>query len=71
MATPELETLDEICVLITGDDDAEFKNVKEPEQRVEIIRLALLAEQNETLDWISDHLKEVGQWFKNSKVYWP
>lgn len=69
--TPKAETLDAICVLITGDDEAKFDRVKAPEQRVEIVKMALAAEHNELLDAIDTSLSHVANWFEKSKVYWP
>lgn len=69
--TPKTETLDAICVLITGDDEAKFAHIDVPEQRVEVIRLATAAERNELLDRIDDSLATVANWFDKSKVYWP
>ncbi|QJD54427.1 hypothetical protein P9A28_gp41 [Sphingomonas phage Eidolon] len=69
--TPKTETLDAVCVLITGDDDAKFDRVKNPEQRVEIVKMALAAEHNELLDAIDTSLSHVGRWFELSRLYEP
>ena len=69
--TPKTETLDAICVLITGDEDAKFAQIDVPEQRVEVIRLAVAAERNELLDAIDTSLSHVGRWFELSRLYEP
>lgn len=69
--TPKTETLDAICVLITGDDEAKFDRVKDPANRVEIVKMALAAERNELLDAIDDRLAVVSNWFELSRLYEP
>lgn len=69
--TPKTETLDAVCVLLTGDDDAKFDRVKLPEQRLEIVKMALAAEHNELLDAIDTSLSHVGRWFELSRLYEP
>ncbi|QJD54485.1 hypothetical protein P9A30_gp43 [Sphingomonas phage Lucius] len=69
--TPKTETLDAICVLITGDDEAKFAHIDVPEQRLEVIRLAVAAERNELLDAIDTSLSHVGRWFELSRLYEP
>lgn len=69
--TPKTETLDAICVLITGDDEAKFDRVKAPERRVEIVKMALAAERNELLDDIDARLSHVSRWFELSRLYEP
>lgn len=69
--TPKTETLDAICVIITGDDEAKFDRVSDPANRVQIVTMALAAERNELLDAIDTSLSHVSNWFEKSKVYWP
>lgn len=71
MATPSVETLDAVCVLISGDDDAKFDRVTAPEQWLEIIKMALAAERNELLDDIDARLSHVSRWFELSRLYEP
>ena len=76
MTTPSNETLDAICVLITNDEEARFEHIDVPEQRLEVVRLALQAEandigdrMNEWLEAIDGDLDELRQWFKVSRPY--
>lgn len=71
MGTPSNETLDAICVLISGDEEASFSRVTAPEQRLEIIKMALAAERNELLDDIDARLSHVSRWFELSRLYEP
>lgn len=71
MGTPSNETLDAVCALITGDEDASFARVTAPEQRVAIINMALAAERNELLDDIDARLSHVSRWFELSRLYEP
>lgn len=69
MTTPSVETLDAICVLITGDEHAKFAQIDVPEQRVEVIKMAIGCELNEILDDIETDLDVLRQWFKVSRPY--
>lgn len=69
--SPKLETLDAVCVLITGDEEAKFEQIDVPEQRLEVIRLAAAFERNEILDAIDTSLSHVGRWFELSRLYEP
>lgn len=69
--SPKLETLDAVCVLITGDDEAKFEQIDVPEQRLEVIRLTAAFERNELLDAIDTSLSHVGRWFELSRLYEP
>ena len=69
--SPKLETLDAVCVLITGDDEAKFEQIDVPEQRLEVIRLAAAFERNELLDAIDTSLSHLGRWFELSRLYEP
>jgi hypothetical protein len=69
--SPKLETLDAVCVLLTGEDDAKFDRVSAPEQRLEIVKLAVAFEHNELLDAIDTSLSHVGRWFELSRLYEP
>jgi len=69
--SPKLETLDAVCVLITGDEEAKFEQIDVPEQRLEVIRLAAAFERNELLDAIDTSLSHVGRWFELSRLYEP
>ena len=69
MTTPTTEELDAICVLVTGDETAKFSHVDVPEQRVEIIKMAMHSESNTFLENIDVSLDELRQWFKVSRPY--
>lgn len=69
MTTPSTETLDAICVLITGDEDAKFARVTNPVNRAEIVRMALHADSNTWLESIDVDLDELRQWFHVSRPY--
>lgn len=59
---PEVERLDEMCVLITGQANACFANLTDISQRITVIQMTIQAEQNDAL-W------HVGRWFEKSRLY--
>jgi len=66
---PTKGELDKVAALIGGEGTT--FDALPPENRVQVMTLAIAAKHNDLLNDIDSSLSHVGSWFEQSKIYWP